>query len=228
VAGVIALWLWKQLSIRDLWKLTVGFSVPVLTLLCILAFGGALRPFYDATVVYNLQYSGETYAGPFDMVRYLLTFPVERARNDALWTLGGAGCLLLIAGSLGSRDRLIPVLWVAAACASIAINGSRGLPQYFVQANPALALAAGWGGAMAWGWLKASVGGAPGLSESPPLSSSRSRSGGSTSSQSWSSRHSSTPATRWGMPREVYLERYADDRNAQRSRRPAWRVLPRS
>ena len=33
-------------------------------------------------------------------------------------------------------------LWVAAACLSIAINGSRGLPQYFVQANPALALAA--------------------------------------------------------------------------------------
>ena len=44
----------------------------------------------------------------------------------------------------------MPVVWVAAACLSIAINGSRGLPQYFVQANPALALAAGWGGMLAW------------------------------------------------------------------------------
>ncbi len=34
------------------------------------------------------------------------------------------------------RERLVPVVWVAAACASIAINGSRGLPQYFIQANP--------------------------------------------------------------------------------------------
>ncbi len=60
--------------------------------------------------------------------------------------MGGAGCLLLLAGALGARERLVPVVWVAAACASIAINGSRGLPQNFIQANPALALAAGWGG----------------------------------------------------------------------------------
>jgi hypothetical protein len=33
---------------------------------------------------------------------------------------------------------------VAAACLTIAINGSRDLPQYFVQAAPALALAAAW------------------------------------------------------------------------------------
>ena len=39
----------------------------------------------------------------------------------------------------------MPVIWVAAACLSIAINGSRGLPQYFLQAAPALALAAGVG-----------------------------------------------------------------------------------
>ena len=35
--------------------------------------------------------------------------------------------------------------WTAAACLTIAINGSRDLPQYFVQAAPALALAAAWG-----------------------------------------------------------------------------------
>jgi hypothetical protein len=37
---------------------------------------------------------------------------------------------------------------VAAACLSIAVNGSRGLPQYFLQAGPALALA--FGVAAAW------------------------------------------------------------------------------
>jgi hypothetical protein len=39
---------------------------------------------------------------------------------------------------------------VAAACASIAINGSRDLPQYFIQAAPALALAAAWGWSLVW------------------------------------------------------------------------------
>src|SRR5262249_34125826 len=86
--------------------------------------------------------------------RYLVTFPIERARVDALWTLGGVGCLVLLAGLARGRDRLLAPLWIAAACVSIAINGSRGLPQYFVQANPALALAAGWGAAIAWNTVR--------------------------------------------------------------------------
>jgi hypothetical protein len=45
---------------------------------------------------------------------------------------------------VNDRTRLLAPIWVAAACISIAINGSRGLPQYFVQAAPALALAAAW------------------------------------------------------------------------------------
>jgi hypothetical protein len=39
---------------------------------------------------------------------------------------------------------------VGAACVAIAINSSRGLPQYFVQAGPALALAAAWAGTLLW------------------------------------------------------------------------------
>ena len=105
---------------------------------------------YDATITYNVQYSGETYAGPGDAVWYLMTFPIERARVDALWTVGGAGCLLLILLAPWKRERLVAPLWVGAACLSIAVNGSRGLPQYFVQANPALALAAAWGAFETW------------------------------------------------------------------------------
>jgi hypothetical protein len=44
----------------------------------------------------------------------------------------------------------VALVWIAAATLSIAVNGSRGLPQYFVQAAPALALAASAGLAMAW------------------------------------------------------------------------------
>jgi hypothetical protein len=69
--------------------------------------------------------------------------------------LGGAGCLALLASAPARKDLLLPVLWVAAACVSIAVNGSRGYPQYFLQANPALALAAGAGGLLAWRWLRA-------------------------------------------------------------------------
>jgi hypothetical protein len=151
VAGAITLWLWGRMSPGALIRLAIGFAAPVLVMLLLFAIGGALRPLFDATVLYNLQYSGETYGSVLDAIRYLLTFPIDRARIDALWTLGGAGCLVLLAAAVGGRDRLVPVIWVAAACASIAINGSRSLPQYFVQANPALALAAGWGAALAWG-----------------------------------------------------------------------------
>ena len=44
-----------------------------------------------------------------------------------------------------NRSVLTVLAWLAAAAVSIAVNGSRSLPNYFVQANPALALTAGAG-----------------------------------------------------------------------------------
>jgi hypothetical protein len=154
-AAVAVLWIRDRLSLRDFVQLGAGCAIPVAVMIAYFGATGALTALYDATIAYNVQYSGETYAGPADALRYLLTFPIERARVDALWTVGGAGCLVLLAGALSRQDRLIPVLWVGAACLSVAINGSRGLPQYFVQANPALALAAGWGAAIGWETLRA-------------------------------------------------------------------------
>jgi hypothetical protein len=81
---------------------------------------------------------------------YLLTFPVRHARVDALWLLGCGGCAVLLVASRRAPERLVPAAWVAAACLTIAINGSRDLPQYFVQAAPALALAAAWAGTLLW------------------------------------------------------------------------------
>jgi hypothetical protein len=45
---------------------------------------------------------------------------------------------------------LVVPAWVATACVVIAINGSRGLPQYFLQAGTPLALAAALMLAMVW------------------------------------------------------------------------------
>lgn len=130
-----------------------GALAPIVFLFLIFAAGGALPDVYFATIRYNLEYSGETYTGPLSFVTYLLTFPVQHARVDALWMVGGLGCAILICAWLLNRRRhtlLVPVIWVAAACLSIAINGSRGLPQYFVQAGPALALSAGTAAAVLW------------------------------------------------------------------------------
>lgn len=158
VAGVAALWLIGRLKVGDVVRLGAGFLIPVAVMIAVFAVGGTLRPLYDATILYNLQYSAETYGAATNPAAYLLAFPIERARADAQWLLGGAGCVVLLAGAFTARTRLIPVVWVAAACLSIAINGSRSLPQYFVQAQPALALAAGLGGALVWTWLKDSLG----------------------------------------------------------------------
>ena len=161
---VIVLWAMRRLSVRELGLLAAGFPVVPGLLFGVFAVAGAVRELYDATIGYNLLYSGETYDGPGHLVRYLLVFPIQHARVDALWLLGGAGCAVLLAaaarpGGSGEntrggftlkRDRLIAPAWVAAACLTIAINGSRGLPQYFVQALPALALAAAWGGSLIW------------------------------------------------------------------------------
>ena len=114
---------------------------------------------YDATILYNLQYSGETYAGASDFAALPAAFPVEHARVDALWTLGGAGCLLLLAGaraaiargwcrSSGSRPRACRSPSTAAAgCRS---TSSR--PRRRSRWPPA------GRAALAWAWLQASLG----------------------------------------------------------------------
>jgi hypothetical protein len=149
-AGVFALLLWRRLTIAALGALAAGFLIPVAVFGTWFAGGHALRALYDATIVYNIRYSGQTYAGPLHAVVYLLTFPVRHARVDALWLLGCGGCAVLLLTVARGVERLVVVLWVAAACLSIAINGSRDLPQYFIQAAPALALAAAWAGSVLW------------------------------------------------------------------------------
>jgi hypothetical protein len=137
-----ALALGGTLTLADAAIVVAGSLVVPLLTLAVFWRGGALGDLYQATIVYNLRYSNETYASRLDMLRYLVTFPIHHARVSPLWFAGGLGCVVLIAAGLRSRVLWLPVVWTAIACVSIAINGSRELPQYFVQAAPALALAA--------------------------------------------------------------------------------------
>ena len=145
---LIALALIGGRALIDFAWIAAGATVIPLALAAVFWRGGALDDLYQATIAYNLLYSGETYASKWDMLGYLSRFPLERARLEALWFVGSLGCLVLLVAGIRNRIAWLPVAWVAAACLSIAINGSRNLPQYFVQAAPALALAAGLAGAI--------------------------------------------------------------------------------
>lgn len=135
---------------RSIAALVAGAAAPGLAMIALYWSAGGLQDLVDATVLYNLRYSGTTYEGPVDFVRYLVTFPVQHARVDGLWLTGGAGAMVLAAGLRHDPRRLVLFAWLACAMLAIAINGSRGLPQYFVQAAPAWALAAGLGLATVW------------------------------------------------------------------------------
>jgi len=136
---------WTGLLFGDATGLAAGAMLPVALVAARFMWAGAWDDLWQATIVYNMRYSGETYRGAFDMVRYAVTFPVRQARVDGLWLAGGAGCLVLLIRIRRDPGALAALAWVAAACAAIVINGGRGLPQYFVQANPALAMAAALG-----------------------------------------------------------------------------------
>jgi hypothetical protein len=140
---------WRQLA-----ALAGGCALPIATTLAFFAIRGAWSDLIDATITYNVQYSGETYTGPAAFVRYLLTFPYVHARIDSLWFVGGLGCAVLCLTAFTDPRRLIAPVWVALACLSIAINGSRDLQQYFLQAAPALALAAGVAAVVVWASLR--------------------------------------------------------------------------
>jgi hypothetical protein len=163
LVGMLATVVWSETSdegvtlgrrVREAWPrlaaMVGGFAVVFVLGLLWFSRGHALRDLYDATIGYNLFYSGETYTSRLQMLTYLITFPIQHARVDALWFLGGLGAAWLLIRAARTPSTVVLALWVGAACVSIAVNGSRGLPQYFLQAGAALALAAGVAFAQVW------------------------------------------------------------------------------
>lgn len=124
--------------------LAAGFGLVGVIFLSYFGAHGALTDLRLATITYNLQYSGETYDGWRSVLGYLL-FPLQRARVELIWYLGGLGVLIQLLRQRTGHLAWVAVAWVIAACISVAVNGARNLPQYFVQAHPALAFAAGAG-----------------------------------------------------------------------------------
>lgn len=149
----VAVYIWRPDSgrrelpaaARDLAWTGLGFAIAIAVVLGYIEANGALHDFRLATVDYNIRYSDETYASPASVPLYLLKLPIVRARVDMLWFLGGIGSLLLLWRVRSNRSAVVSLSWLAAVVLSIAINGQRDLPNYFVQANPALGLAAAAG-----------------------------------------------------------------------------------
>jgi len=129
--------------LRHLRAMVAGVLLVSLAFLSYFAAHQALTPWWRATIAYNLTYAGDTYSGPWDALVYMLRMPLERARVDLLWFVGGFGALVVAL----RRHAWAPLAlaWLAAAVIAIALNGARDLPQYFVQAAPALALSGGVG-----------------------------------------------------------------------------------
>ena len=125
----------------------IGFGVAVVTALALSYFvaNGALLDLRLATLDYNLRYSAETYTSPIGALVYVFTLPMLRSRIDLLWYLGGIGIVLALFRQPRERSAFVALIWVGAASLSIAVNGARDLPQYFIQAAPALAFAVGLG-----------------------------------------------------------------------------------
>jgi hypothetical protein len=142
-----------RVILRRLGWIAAGLVALSAAVLLYFAAHGALGALWLATIDYNLRYSSETYtAGAGGVLRYVVSLPLERGGADMLWFLGLSGALgLVVAGWRRQRAFTLVVLaWLAAAMLSILVNGARNLPQYFVQAAPALALAAGAGGCLLW------------------------------------------------------------------------------
>ena len=149
---VLALWAWMpderkspRALARDLTWVGLGAAVGIAVVLGYIVVNGAFHDFRLATIDYNIRYSQETYASPSSVLQYMFVLPIGRAKVDMLWFLGGIGSLLLFTQIRSSRSALVALGWLVAAFLSIAVNGQRDLPNYFVQANPALGLAAAAG-----------------------------------------------------------------------------------
>lgn len=150
-----ALWLVRPAGtrpaavLRDALVLTAATTMMGVVGLAWIAAKGALVDFWLATYRYNVGYSSEGYESATHFVRYLATMPFRQARRELLWLAGLIGVVFALPVGRLRTGAVLAAAWIAAAVVAIALNG-RDLPQYFVQATPALAIGAGLGALAAW------------------------------------------------------------------------------
>lgn len=143
---------WRRLIAAGTW-IAGGIAAVSAVFLLYFAVTSGLTDLWIDTILYNLRYSGETYASALQAFGYIVMMPIERGHVSGLWYLGLLGLGLLVALRTQWRWTIVTGVWIAVAIVSIALNGKRGgtgLPQYFLQALPALALAGAGGLAAAW------------------------------------------------------------------------------
>jgi hypothetical protein len=123
-----------------------GLVVPLLTVLWLWS-GGLLPEARLAVVDFNRWYVGEAFTWDAFVSGFSRAI-FYRGKTDPLWLAAGAGCLL-VALDLVRRRPVDPIAslalwWGAGAAITIAVQGTRLYPTYFVQAYPPLALLAAW------------------------------------------------------------------------------------
>src|SRR3954470_15403752 len=88
LAVLAAIALGGSLTLADVALVALGSLVVPLLTFAVFWRGGAAGDLYQATIAYNLRYSGETYASRLDMLRYVVLFPIRHARLSPLWFTG--------------------------------------------------------------------------------------------------------------------------------------------
>ena len=128
----------------DVARIVAGCAVVIGAAVAYFAAHGALHDLKLATIDYNLEYSRGSYQSITGAPMLLAGMFWRQVKIDWLWFLGAIGAALT--ALRGSWQVVgVPLIWLVAAILSVAANGGRGLPQYFVQAAPALAFVAAVG-----------------------------------------------------------------------------------
>lgn len=136
--------------------LVVGFAAPLAATVAYFWMQEGLTDFYDATVRYNVEYTAGTYGSLLEFLRRAAIVTWRFATMNFLWTIGGAGTLLLVWQWMrGDRVAAVLVLFVAAAYVAILAN-AKFYPQYFLQILPPLAIAGACFLVAAWRVTRAS------------------------------------------------------------------------
>jgi hypothetical protein len=133
--------------------LACGFGTGLVPLVIYFGFHGALRHLFEATVVYNLEYTGAVGGGKGVLGPMLGQVTKWVQRNPFLWLSGMAGVIVIGLRAKENRTGTIWLFWLAAAWGAIALN-RRYFHYYFIQTAAPLAMLSAYILDASIGWVK--------------------------------------------------------------------------